>query len=219
MSQYPPPSEGYPGDIRRLVLDQASGYNPGPAYAQSLPPEQFQSPPSVRHSIAYRSGVMADSSGFEDSGYQSMSTSAAPPPQQDGMTPAQAYQAQVLRDDPRLGPLYGEVALGAATPRTFDGRSASAQQLPQQQHVPSTGANASRSQSMARLRSSQQTLPSLPPVDGVEPLDIDDVLEGPREHSIYLKHRLLEGVPQLVHTYYYGLLFLLASFIPRSWLC
>lgn len=185
-SQYLLPAEGYPGDMRQAALDQPPAYGPGPAYAQSLPPEQYQQPPSVRHSITYRSGTMANSNDTGDRGY----TATAPPPQQGGMTPAQAYQAQVLRDDPRLGPSYGELPSGAAPPRTINGRSVSAQQLPQQQQAPGMNPNAMRSQSMARLGSSQQAPSSLPPIDSAEPLDIDDVLEGPREYSFYLQ---LEG--------------------------
>jgi len=208
INQYPQPSEGYPGDVRQAVVNQSSGYGPGPTYAQSLPPEEFQPPPSVRHSITYRSGVTANRNDFGDRGYQSTSISAAPPPQQGGMTPAQAYQAQVLRDDPRLDSSYAEMPSGAAPPRTFNGRSMNG--------APSTNAHLMRPQSMARLGSSQQSPPSLPPVDSAELLDIDDVLEGPRKHSFCSSIRLECGPRSLVPTH---LGYSSSRIFSPSWLC
>lgn len=183
--QYPT-NEGYLSDIRQPPpLDQSS-YNARSSYAQSLPPGQFQPTLSLRTSIQYSSGAMASVDAPSDQGYQSSSTSAPFAP--DGMTPAQAYQAQVVRSDPRLGQIYEDQPPRVPPPRAYSGRISGAPPFIMQPGA--SRGNPTRPQSMQHLGSSAKANPpSLPPVDGFEPLDMEDVLEGPRKHSVHLIYR------------------------------
>lgn len=187
--------------------DYEYGQGRGPGYASSIQSENYSQlpPPSVRHSIQYRTGAAASLYDVSsDRGYPQQSSPPLPqlPPSQSsgfgGMTAAQAYKAQV---DPRFSNVPN-LPPGAAPPRMLAAGRASTSHLP----IPSTmysdsnqsgggsggigPTNIQRTHSMQRVSSTSpysQALPEnsvppvLPPVDGIGALEINDVLDSPRE--------------------------------------